>query len=64
MAALPYHQGDKEREYEREQTNDFFINEGKEISTIYFFHPAHGQKQNNNNKNNWKQNNYKLKNSY
>ena len=37
MAALPYHQGDKEREYEREQTNDFFINEGKEISTIYFF---------------------------
>ena len=32
-------------ETENERTNEFFINEGKGISTIYFFfHPALGQK--------------------
>ena len=44
--------GHRERERERtnERTNEFFINEGKGISTILFFIQPSGKNKNNNNK--------------
>ena len=56
-----HRQRQTDRTNERLKKKKNFFNDGNGISTVLFFHPALGQ---NNNKNNRKQNNYKLKKSY